>query len=276
MYTKQRRGMIISITLMIILVASMVLGTGLLTYGFSIFEETVNNPPQLTIIKPTSQSVIFVFLVRTGFPETDLIPLYQKHASLSTSIVTQFAKGLLDSNVTNNILGQEATTYFSLADIQGNATKLHSLGYTWVAYDLEGSYSPPNEVLDPIGSVRQASQYAHNNGLKLMISPAGIPTSDYSSMAQYSDGWVLQAMDLISGDPTVMSNTIHANVAQIKSGNPNEIIILQDSVNVDTVDQMNNAWDLTKDVVNGITVFYSYPSQISEMASVLTYVDGIS
>ena len=265
--------MVISITTLIIMVASVVLGTGFISYVFSMFVFAVNNPPQLTIATPTTQSVTFVFLVRTGSPESNLIPIYQKHVT-STSIVAQFANNLLDANVTSKIVSQKATTFFSYADIQGNATNLHNLGYGWVIYDLEGSYSPPNEMLDPVGSVQQASQAAHNNGLKLMLSPAGISPAYYANMSKYTDGWVMQAMNLIAGDPTTMSNTVHNYVSKIKSGNSNEIIILQDSVNLDTLDQMNNAWDLTKDVVNGITVFYSDPSQLPIMDSAYAHVDG--
>ena len=223
-----------------------------------------------------NSNMLFDFLVRNqGIPDSSLAALYGKHSKPS-DIITEFTKDLLSTTITVQVAGQKSTTYFSLADLQANAANLHNLGYTWIAYDLEGSYSPASEWNNPIASIQQASQIAHSNGLKLLISPAGISTNDYASMAQYSDGWILQAMDLIAGDPTTMSNTIHDSVAKIKSGNPNEIIILQDSVNLDTVDQMNNAWDLTKDVVNGITIFYSDSTQIPQMAQVLTHIDGIS
>lgn len=222
-----------------------------------------------------TSTAFFDFLVRNqGIPDSSLAALYGKH-SKSSDIITEFTKDLLSTTITSQVAGQKSAAYFSLADLQANAANLHSLGYTWIAYDLEGSYSPPSEWNNPIASIQQASQIAHNNGLKLLISPAGVSSNDYTSMAQNSDGWILQAMDLIAGDPTTMSNTIHETVSKIRSGNPNEIIILQDSINVDTVGQMNNAWDLTKDVVNGITIFYSNSAQIPQMAQVLTHIDGI-
>ena len=223
-----------------------------------------------------NSGVIFDFLVRNqGIPDADLSALYSKH-SKSTDIVTDFTAGLLSTTITSQVAGQKSTTYFSLADLQANAANLHSLGYTWIAYDLEASYSPASEWANPVASIQQAGQIAHSNGLKLLISPAGISPNDYTSMAQYTDAWVLQAMDAIAVDSTAMSNTVHTAVAKIKSGNPNEIVILQDSVNLDTVDQMNKAWDMTKDVVNGITIFYSNSTQIPQMAQVLTHVDGIN
>ncbi|HET6457766.1 MAG TPA: Ig-like domain-containing protein [Nitrosopumilaceae archaeon] len=230
---------------------------------------TVNTP------KPNTNTA-FVFLVRNnGIDDVSLASLYSKHAR-STDIVAQFTDKLLSGTITSQVHAQKSTAYFSLSDIQANVQNLHNLGYTWVVYDLEPSYSPASEVQDPVGSVQKASAYAHNNGLKLMITPADIPSSNFTGMAKYSDGFILQAMGMIAGDPTVFSKTIHDSVAKIRSGNTNSIVILQDSVNKDTVDQMNNAWDLTKDVVNGITIFYSTPDQLPQMAKVLAHVDGIS
>ena len=230
---------------------------------------TANTP------KPITNNA-FVFLVRNGgIDDTSLATLYSKHAK-QTDIVAEFTDKLLSSTITSQVPAQKSTAYFSLSDIQANVQNLHNLGYTWVVYDLEPSYSPASEVQDPVGSVQKASEYAHNNGLKLMITPAEIPTSNFSDMAKYSDGFILQVMGLIAGDPTILSNTVHDAVTKIRSGNPNSIVILQDSVNKDTVDQMNSAWDLTKDVVNGITIFYSTPDQLSQMAQVLTHVDGKS
>ena len=252
------------------------------TYSYRVFSlnsvgsSSASNTIFATTGTRTSPSLTLLFLVRNGFPdEQNLISLYQKHAR-SADIVAGFSNTLLDSNVTSQIPGQKAITYFSLANIQANAIKLHNLGYQWIVYDLEPGLSPANEVADPIASVQNASQYVHSTGLKLVMSPAGISSNNYSSMAKYSDGWILQVMDAIAGNPTTMSNTIHGNVAKIKSGNPNEIVVLQGSINKDTVDQMNNAWDLTKDVVNGMTVFYSTPSQLPQMAQVFTHIDGIS
>ncbi|MBI3638943.1 MAG: Ig-like domain-containing protein [Thaumarchaeota archaeon] len=237
---------------------------------FSNIRVTVNTTP-----KPNTNAV-FVFLVRNnGIDDASLASLYSKHAR-SIDIVAQFTDKLLSDTITSQVPAQKSTAYFSLSDIQANVQNLHNLGYAWVVYDLEPSYSPASEVQDPIGSIQKASEYAHNNGLKLMITPAGIASSNFAGMAKYSDGFILQVMGLIAGDPAIFSNTIHDSVTKIRSGNPNSIVILQDSVNKDTVDQMNNAWDLTKDVVNGITIFYSTPDQLPQMAQVLTHVDGIS
>ncbi|HET6458045.1 MAG TPA: hypothetical protein VFG24_04105 [Nitrosopumilaceae archaeon] len=223
-------------------------------------------------------STVFVFLVRTGFPdEPSLISLYQKHAR-SSDIVAQFSKQLLDNGVTSQIPSQLATTYFSISDIQNNAATLSANGYTWVVYDLESGLSPDAEISDPIGSVQQASQIAHTNGLKFMVTPAGIPLQNFQAMSTYSDGFVLQAQDLINDpDTTLLVNTVSNSVNDIRAGNPNSVIILQGSTIKDTPDQMNTAYDLTKNMVDGITIFYNQDvNDIPMIAQVLTHIDGIS
>ncbi|MBI3638877.1 MAG: hypothetical protein HY223_01015 [Thaumarchaeota archaeon] len=228
--------------------------------------------------KSSDVSTVFVFLVRTGFPdEPSLISLYQKHAR-SSDIVAQFSKQLLDNSVTSQIPSQLATTYFSISDIQNNAAMLNANGYAWVVYDIEPGLTPVAETSDPIGSVQQASQIAHANGLKFMVTPAGIPLQDFQAMATYSDGFVLQAQDLINDpDLTLFVNTVSNSVNDIRAGNPNSVIILQGSTIKDTPDQMNTAYDLTKDMVDGITIFYNQNvNDIPKIAQVLTHIDGIS
>jgi len=225
----------------------------------------------------SNASTMFTFLMRNGFPDTPgLTTLYQKHAR-STDVIAQFTNQLLDSSVTSQIPSQKAVTYFSLADIQNNVATLSANGYTWVVYDLEPSYSPASEVADPVGSVQQASQIIHNAGLNFMLTPAGISTSEYSGMAVYTDGFVLQAQDLIAGDLTVFENTITDTISIIRTANPSTIIILQGSTIKDTPDQINDAYDLVKDKIDGITVFYNNDiSEIPKIAAVLTHIDGIS
>ena len=223
-------------------------------------------------------SRMFVFLVRSGFPdEPGLISLYQKHAR-SSDMVAQFSKQLLDNSVTTQIPSQLATTYFSISDIQDNAAMLSANGYVWVVYDLESGLTPDAEVSDPIGSVQQASQIAHANGLKFMVTPAGIPLQDFQAMATYSDGFVLQAQDLINDpDLTLFVNTVSDSVNDIRAGNPNSVIILQGSTIKDTPDQMITAYDLTKNMVDGFVIFYNQDvNDIPKMAQVLTHIDGIS
>ena len=249
-----------------------------------IFARTAGAPLQVSIGSTNQQSnsnsnilTTFVFLVRTGFPdEPSLISLYHKHAR-STDIVVQFSNALLDSSVTSQISSEEATNYFSISDIQNNAAILRSDGYAWIVYDLESSYSPANEVADPVGSVQQAAQIAHANGLKLMITSDSVSMQNMPTIASYTDGYVLQEQNYINGNLTTFTHITQDRINQIKAGNPSEIIILQGSTTIDTTDQINAAYDLTKNMVNGITVFYNNDvNDIPKIAQVLTHIDGIS
>jgi len=237
-----------------------------------IFADPAPNPtPNPT--KPTSIN----FVVRNNFRDmSSLTTLYQKHAR-STDVIAQFTNQLLDSSVTSQIPSQKAVTYFSLADIQNNVATLSANGYTWVIYDLEPSYSPASEVADPVGSVQQASQIIHNAGLKFMLTPALIPISEYGAMAVYTDGFILQAQDLLVKDSATITSKINKVVNIIRTANPSTTIYLQGSLIKDTPEQINAAYDLVKDKIDGITIFYNNDiSEIPKIAAVLTHVDGIS
>ncbi|MBI3638864.1 MAG: hypothetical protein HY223_00950, partial [Thaumarchaeota archaeon] len=237
----------------------------------------VNVADKTARLAKSPSPTMFWFIVRNGFPDmTNLTQLYQKHAKPSY-LITQFTNSLLDSSVTTSISNMKSVTYFSLLDIQNNANILHTNGYKWIVYDLEPSFSPVNEISDPVNSVQQASQIAHSNGLGLAITQAQIPQSYFQGMATYSDAFVLQVQDRINGDPTIFLTGIKYNINLIRTANPNEIVILQGSTIKDTPSQINAAYDMTYKMIDGLTVFYNMTStDIPKMAQVFTHVDGIS
>ena len=224
----------------------------------------------------TSTPVPFVFIVRTYFPDmTNLISIYHKHAKTS-DIVEEFSNQTLANTVVSAVPSMKGVTYFNLKDIQNNVIKLHNSGYTWVIYDLEPEYSPANEVADPLGSVQQAAKLVHNNGMKLMIAPALIPRSYVQSMTSYTDGYLIQAQDMINDPITSFTPKITSLINLIRTEKANEVIIMQGSTIKDNAIQINAAYDVAKNMINGVTVFYNQTSDLPTIATVLTHVDGIS
>jgi hypothetical protein len=89
---------------------------------------------------------------------------------------------------------QKGVEYFGLDDIKNNAARIKQNGAYFVAYDLEKQYSPTANMVDPVSSMKQASQAAHQNGLKLLAIPSHKLTDlYYASFAPVADIYGLQA-----------------------------------------------------------------------------------
>ncbi len=231
----------------------------------------------LTSRPSTSSTLPFTLIVRPWFSDlTELTTLYKKHAN-STDIIEEFSNQTLPSSATTAISSpMKGVTFFALNDIRNNVVALHNNGYTWVIYDLEPDYSPASEVADPVGSVQAAAKMVHNNGMKLMLTPAEIPRSYVPAMTQYVDGYLIQAQGMITQPTPTFLHNISGMINLIRTENPNETIIMQGTTIYDTATQIDSAYDAAKNMLNGVTVFYYQTSDLPTIATVLTHVDGIS
>ena len=137
------------------------------------------------------------------------------------------------------------------------AESLKNTGAEFVGQDLEEEYSPSDDLLDPVDSIRTASEIAHRNGLKFLAVP-GHPVDTAKTAGQfaaYADLYIIQAQPMQSDLHTYKSFVVSI-VNTLRATNPNITIITELSTGEETVSNMKECFTLVANYVDGVTIWY--------------------
>jgi hypothetical protein len=153
--------------------------------------------------------------------------------------------------------GIKGAEFFSLAEIRANAAILKAKGAAFISYDLEASYSPISDSSDPIGSMRQASQILHQNGLKLIATPSHRLTDKYySSFAPLADIYILQAQPYQSNSSKYKSYVDNI-VPKLRAAHPGMPIITELSTARGDLQSMKQGFSSVSNIVDGVASWYA-------------------
>jgi hypothetical protein len=181
------------------------------------------------------------------------------HVGLNKQVTDTQLKGLL------SLPGQHGLEYFSLAEIKLNAPLLRDRGIEVIDYDLEpgDGHSPTSDLVDPVASIKAASQAAHANGLLFRCSPSKSITTNYGAqLAPYCDQYHIQAQGL-QDRPVDYELFVEDTAAKLRRANPSIEISVQVSTQrpaaswMTLLQTMETDWARVADKVDGVSVWYS-------------------
>jgi hypothetical protein len=248
-------------------------------------EGTRNIAMKYNLPDPSTQSKIFA----TVLPYVNLASqsdIYGPHMAAAdySKLHVGLNKGFTDAqlDMIKSLGGFHGVEFFSLAEIEKYAPTLKQKGFDYVAYDLEpgASYSPQSEVDDPVGSVRKASEIAHNNDLLLQVAPSRAITTAYAKqIAPYVDMYHIQSQAL-QGKPADFASYVKGISENLKAANPDiKSITIQFSTNREAAsgmtlqETMEHDWNLCSGYVGGVTVWFS--NNNSSLSVLRNFVDWI-
>ncbi|MEM2856261.1 MAG: hypothetical protein QW416_04080 [Candidatus Nitrosocaldaceae archaeon] len=212
-----------------------------------------------------------VLLIREKYPyKEDLVSLYKDY--ITNTDFTVIFPGVESITYASNLNGSNVATYFSITDIKNNIQILKDK-VQYIAYNIEHNLSPDNEVNDVITSIRMASEIAHTNGFKMMLSPSGRLTEVYArEFAPYADIYILQYQALQS-NPEEYARYVRDIVREIREVDSDVKLIAQVSTLRGDVNSMIDSINRVKDVVDGVTIFYGLEkSEIEKLRVFLDYI----
>lgn len=155
----------------------------------------------------------------------------------------------------------------TVPDLLGNAASMANDGCNFIGYALNSTNSPATENSNRTTYVTNAATLAHNNGLKLMISPGALDTAGVDALAP-----LLSANDIFnivaetqipngtsSTDISTFKNFVRPLAQEIAAQNYQAIIIVQMSTipngGTTTLDMLQRCWKSVFDVVDGVTLW---------------------
>jgi hypothetical protein len=150
----------------------------------------------------------------------------------------------------------KGVTYFSLDEIKNNIQSLKQRGIGFIGYDLENEGSPASDRSNPVSSMREAYNTAHQHGLKFLAVP-GYPfnTNAYiSQFAHFADLYVIQAQGNES-KPSIYQSSVKSRIDTLKAVNPEIRIITELSTNKGTVSDMQKSFSMVAHYVDGVTMW---------------------
>lgn len=160
---------------------------------------------------------------------------------------------------------EKGAEFFSLAEIKEFAPKAKALGFTYLDYDLEPGkgHSPRKDLADPVASVREAAEAAHEAGLLFNVSPSKKLTTQHGEeFAQYVDMYHIQAQSL-QAKPSAYLSYVKEMAGKLRSANPDLSITVQLSTTRGAAPGMTlqetfeENWNNVKPYVDGISVWFS-------------------
>lgn len=168
--------------------------------------------------------------------------------------------------------GIKGAEFFSLAELQLSAAILKAKGASFVSYDLETAYSPPVDSSDPTASMRQASQIAHQNGLKLIAAPSKSLTDKYySSFAPLADIYILQAQAYQSNS-SQYKGYVDSIIPKLRTAHAGMPVITELSTARGDLQSMKQSFSSVADMVDGVTTWYSNtPQALAQLTQFLAW-----
>jgi hypothetical protein len=154
-------------------------------------------------------------------------------------------------------------TFKSSEAIVENAKRVKDLDFDFIEFNLERGLSPSSDYDNVVSAMKTAADAAHTHGLKFRATPSQYFTTEYGSqIAPYVDYYHIQAQSLQDDGIRAYSEFVRAEVAKLKSANPNLVI----SVHVSTqqgnapglslLETMKQCVDSVIDVVDGASVWF--------------------
>jgi hypothetical protein len=226
---------------------------------------------------PTPQSAskgghkVFVAIMRSVYPDQSaLVNLYRQYLT-STDYVMCFPN-TKNLNYALQLPGIKGVSYFSLAEIQANAPLLKSQGIDFIAYDIERSYSPPNDVDNITASISAAQNIVHSQGMAFMSTPSGnVIRPHVEAFAQYSDIVNPQGQTLQQNASTYAQYIINTS-SQLRAVNPSIKIIAELSTVKGDVQNMKQAFMSVAPYVDGATIWYrNTPVDLEQIKQFLSW-----
>jgi disulfide oxidoreductase YuzD len=134
------------------------------------------------------------------------------------------------------------------------------IGYDPEWFEDRESSTPEAEYKDYVNSVRTASGYARDNGFKFLLTPLYGDIKDHAKeFAPYVDVVALQIPHFTRNYSTAVQTAVN----DIKSVNPDAIVLVQLIPTNDTSSKLNNdveviidAYNSVRDHVDGVLVYY--------------------
>jgi hypothetical protein len=213
-------------------------------------------PQEAAADASSNQNKTIVAIMRSVFEtaQDELVDLYHPYLKPTDYIMTK--PDYTNWKFIEQLPSMKGVDYFSLQEIRDNAPILKKMGATFIAYDLEASYSPESDMVDPVTSMKQASEIARSNGLKLLAIPSHKLTDIYySSFAPLVDIYGLQAQQY-QPNTTEYRTYVEGIVPKLRAAHPGMPIITEISTNQGTANNMKLAFAMVDDVVDGVTIWY--------------------
>lgn len=203
----------------------------------------------------TESKPIIVALVRGDVEDKkSLSKLFQKYLTSDDYILPILSD---DWNYIEDVPGNRMISAGTLSELESKIQKFTGK-VNWAVYDLEPG-SPPEELDDYVNSVKKAYELAHKNNMNLLLTPAFQDIKKYDSQfAPYVDMVNLQIPHFVKDYPSAVNTAVN----NIKEINPNALVTIQlipregaEKINGNP-DEIIKTWDLVKDKVDGVLVFY--------------------
>ena len=155
----------------------------------------------------------------------------------------------------------------TVPDIVGNAASMAADGCYFIGYSLNSANSPATENSNRTTYTTNAANAAHNNGLKLMLSPGALDTAGVDALAPLlgaNDIFNIVAETQIPNgttntDISSFTNFVRPLAQEIATQNYQLVIIVQMSTipnaGTTTLDMLQRCWRSVYDVVDGVTLW---------------------
>jgi len=127
-----------------------------------------------------------------------------------------------------------------------------------IAYNMEHwPLTPDSEKADPVGTVRNLAQFAHEHGLLLTLGPdRRFDDSHGDSMVLYVDHYVLQ-LQAFEAYPDTFKFEAFRRIERLRKANPSVFIIVQVSVSRNvSLDTIYKCIEIVSDSIDGVWIFY--------------------
>jgi hypothetical protein len=234
--------------------------------------ETKVDPIFLSQSSPNTKEKILVATMRSQnvHVQPQLVNLYKPYVRSADYVMTHpNAKNLGYAFQLQGIKGVE---YFSLSDIRANIASLKSNGVNFISYDLEETYSAPGDLIDPVNSMKQASNIVHQSGLKLIATPSHKLTDKFApNFAAVADLYILQAQAYQSNSSSyqVYVNNMTSKLKAAHLGMP---VIAELSTARGDLASMKKSFSLVANVVDGVTSWYANtPDGLNQLNAFLSW-----
>jgi hypothetical protein len=226
-----------------------------------------NNPPN------NNHEIRMPVFLRYEENKTRLVQIYNQ---FNNDYIVGFT-GFETQSYINQINGNKVIAFFNASQIIENINTLKSNNMNWVAYDLESSYSPQNEVDNPVSTVINLYNTLKSNNINLILTITNLGSNTLSVINQtvlYTDIFVLQTQFAQTDGPNNYGNITNTYITMIKQHNPNVKVIVQVSLIKGDLQNCKDSFSRVASKADGVTLFY--PPQATSLNDVEAFWNWVN
>jgi hypothetical protein len=230
---------------------------------------TITNDDKFFAFQNSSRPILIAMIRGDVTNHQELVDVFKKYtvtSDLKFTSAGKVPKSIYDQLDANNIaFGLSLEKILMQSQVrQGESTYI---GYDPEWFEGGNNTTPEAEYKDYVNSVKKASQYAHDNGFKFLLTPLYSDIKKHAKeFAPYVDVVVLQIPHFTRN----YSTAVQTAVQDIKSINPNAAVLIQLIPKDEPMSKQNgvptsviDAYNSVREYVDGVLFYYyAHPNPV--------------